>query len=839
MTFFVLLLASASWLHSQTPIGYQYHAQDRWSGLWVNPNIYGMLMGVGVVLAVGLLVQNSESKIRVPSLGLEGETSNMNRRAWSLLLLTAVGMMSVGLVKSFSRGALLATFCALAYLGWQFRKVFSRKAPSVALPVTVIMLSFAVLAFWQFRHTEQLMVRRAFSVANGNDFSLRNRLMAWEGSLQMMAERPWLGFGWNQSEPAYAQNYRPAQVPDGLAIEMNDFFMLGTTLGLPALLCFTAYVLLTLNGKSKARFQKAENVKRDWLRAVCRTGVIFLLVGFWFDGGLFKMATAAPFWFLLELGREEFYLVMDREDAQLANSDWGNSAWVWTLVIVSTSLLGAILWAKSRDPFERNEFTLTISGQTRMKGLMVLPKPVGPCPVVIYLHGLHESLSNDGVELRQLAELGLAAVGIEYDQTNQTTFDEQFIALHNYLDHQPWAISNATAWVGFSLGSQRTLSFVLRHPEIQPQLLVRLSGGWVNELNQEEQVPNGKMESPSTRAALHSTVPLKFPVLLIHGAKDDVFPVEDAKRLADLLQARGVSVAARVFPGKNHGIDLDRPVVIRLIGEYCRSVLTPTKPLVGTAERWTWPLWVCLIPAMLPAGIWLLARNRRSFAVSGQPKVARAGRERGLRWLAWIMTSFALADTVLHMFVPRLPVNEATLSVARKWLVPVQCREEFEYLATSSVLRSKRLGTLLDCAELANYNRRLVNWQVDDKIYREFVLSPEMDSSSIGEPGWRRPLWQSFYPRIRKEQSPEAAAEIVVRFLRERVTIASHLNLPQLGIESVWKHQITGENGFETIYVAALRSVGIGARLNTSGQAELWTGDRWQNAPRPLASTFL
>ena len=39
--------------------------------------------------------------------------------------------------------------------------------------------------------------------------------------------------------------------------------------------------------------------------AVCRAGAAVLLVGFWFDGGLFKLATAAPFWILLELGREE------------------------------------------------------------------------------------------------------------------------------------------------------------------------------------------------------------------------------------------------------------------------------------------------------------------------------------------------------------------------------------------------------------------------------------------------------------------------------------------------------------------------------------------------------
>ena len=41
----------------------------------------------------------------------------------------------------------------------------------------------------------------------------------------------------------------------------------------------------------------------DWLKAVCRAGALVLAVGFWFDGGLFKLPTAATFLILLELGR--------------------------------------------------------------------------------------------------------------------------------------------------------------------------------------------------------------------------------------------------------------------------------------------------------------------------------------------------------------------------------------------------------------------------------------------------------------------------------------------------------------------------------------------------------
>ncbi len=40
------------------------------------------------------------------------------------------------------------------------------------------------------------------------------------------------------------------------------------------------------------------------VKTACRAGAIVLLVAFWFDGGLFKLPTAAVFWVLLELGAE-------------------------------------------------------------------------------------------------------------------------------------------------------------------------------------------------------------------------------------------------------------------------------------------------------------------------------------------------------------------------------------------------------------------------------------------------------------------------------------------------------------------------------------------------------
>ena len=71
-------------------------------------------------------------------------------------------------------------------------------------------------------------------------------------------------------------------------------------------------------------------------------------------------------------------------------------------------------------------------------------------------------------------------------------------------------------------------------------------------------------------------------------------------------------------------------------------------------------------------------------------------------------------------------------------------------------------------------------------MYQQFVLSPEIDPAADGGLNWRRPLWENLYPRIRREQGPEAAAEIVVQFLRERVTIAEGSDLPA-AVAEIWQ----------------------------------------------------
>ena len=61
----IVLLAVAAVCQVENEHVFQYRGQVRWSGPWDNPNMFGILMGAGAVLAVGMLVsekQRTESK---------------------------------------------------------------------------------------------------------------------------------------------------------------------------------------------------------------------------------------------------------------------------------------------------------------------------------------------------------------------------------------------------------------------------------------------------------------------------------------------------------------------------------------------------------------------------------------------------------------------------------------------------------------------------------------------------------------------------------------------------------------------------------------------------------
>jgi hypothetical protein len=341
----VMLLAFGSWWHLDVANNF-YPAGVRWTGLWDNPNVYGMLMGAGLALTIGLLAQNLKSeKLKAeiedkwtesgnqktltdssprpsPRLAMrggnllrflrifaaKGAVGDLRSLSLRIVLFVAAGMMGVGLFFSYSRGAWLGTAVGLLYLAKAHGKFKWRSLKFLLFSVfCFLFLIFGVCFFWHSTSDTGPWYLKRMDLSRA---SAQHRVAAWRGAVQMMRDHPF-GVGWNKAVETYEKNYSP---PEGgaAAITTNDYLMLGTQLGLPGLICFISYVALRLRSpKSKVQSPKSGNGASldighwtlDSPQVACRAGALAMLVAFWFDGGLFTLATAAVFWVLLELSQ--------------------------------------------------------------------------------------------------------------------------------------------------------------------------------------------------------------------------------------------------------------------------------------------------------------------------------------------------------------------------------------------------------------------------------------------------------------------------------------------------------------------------------------------------------
>jgi hypothetical protein len=301
----VVLLVFSSWWHLNLSNNY-YHG-PRWMGLWHNPNIYGILMGIGVVLSAGLIALSLKSEVRSlkpAELVAENKVGDSRSLSLRIFFFTAAFMMGTGLVFSYSRGAWAGTAIGLLYLAKSYGKFKLR-----FILAGIVVMAAILFFFWHDTpdNAPWYMKRMDFSRP-----SAQHRVSAWRGALQIMRDHPF-GVGWNKVIEIYEEHYSPPK--DGAAaITTNNYLMLGTQLGLPGLICFIAYITLRLkNLKPKIQNPTLENGaaidagrwaldSEDATQVACRAGTVALLVAFWFDGGLFTLATAPVFWMLLELG---------------------------------------------------------------------------------------------------------------------------------------------------------------------------------------------------------------------------------------------------------------------------------------------------------------------------------------------------------------------------------------------------------------------------------------------------------------------------------------------------------------------------------------------------------
>jgi hypothetical protein len=498
------------------------------------------------------------------------------------------------------------------------------------------------------------------------------------------------------------------------------------------------------------------------------------------------------------------------------------------------AIAGLVVWCDSHRSFTIRWFHLQTAHSGTTKAVAVFPRAGRACPVVFYFYGAGGSLISAGSVLRQLADLGFAALAFEYDTGNAGVFSEQLLAAYKLVSSQPWADPRSIAWIGYSRGTERIDEMLVDGRSIGPSVYVRIAG-----------VP------------MYSAGPLKTPhlntkILVAHGDADEVFPIDGVIASVKRLRDSGVPLELKVLRGEDHTFGRNQQLIYRLAGEYCKSNLTPARPLPDFPISGGFSVFACLSPSLLLLGLKLLSCTRSQWKPLKKWFKVTDGKYVNLFASAAVAAS--VAHTSLYAILPRLPVTPLTLNLARRLLVPERCTRDFDYLVTKVDWKDHRIMSILGNTELSDYcSRLLVRWRPrDEMLYQEYVLSPLISGpaaidSSCGIANaniysnsecleWRAELWSYFYPDIRNEAEPLVAAATLTRKLRARVTIVPG-NFP-MSVREVWRWRIASAAGFNTIYVAVLRSCGIASRIGATGSVELWSRDKWHHAPEPMVSMW-
>lgn len=290
---------------------FMYGGQKRWAGPCENPNTFGLLMAIGLLLIIGQVAFGLKPacirKFFEPH-SEHGAARNRSNKGYILFLMLLGSIILVALLKSYSRGAWLAAFAGMVVLvrGNQasFVPAWFRGFWRNAVPLLVCLAATAALGFGEIRNVQSATARRVTSVSNVNDFSWRNRLSSGMGALQMLAEKPTFGHGRYEPDQMYTHFYRTgSRTSSDTSILLNDYSVMGISFGLIAVTTFAGWQFVALRPKKRSSVSTEEGrmaftdgaVQSGSLVLLAKAVTIAMLVAFLFDGGLFKIPTAATF----------------------------------------------------------------------------------------------------------------------------------------------------------------------------------------------------------------------------------------------------------------------------------------------------------------------------------------------------------------------------------------------------------------------------------------------------------------------------------------------------------------------------------------------------------------
>lgn len=467
-----------------------------------------------------------------------------------------------------------------------------------------------------------------------------------------------------------------------------------------------------------------------------------------------------------------------------------------------TGLIAIFLWAQSAESVAR----ITVKSNNS-ETFVAIPRTRESCPIVILVTGSPETILQKGPALRAIAESGVICAYIGLDKQSVDQLDRQLAEIVSDTRVVKDGNKQGLIILAEGLRSSTMLIAATKSSVIKPNVFISVP----------EETEINTVIDRLTKADFHC------PVLIANESKSD-----DVVRAAKNLPSQKIEFLA--FNGADDLRPRDLFFYKQLTERACEALLRSTEisnsaPLQRRDGRSSWKYFG------LPAGIFALFSI---LWITEKINSSPNARRRFQMAIAAALIIGVAGGITAGLFVGQLPSTFQTHDAKRN--------AQLSALAEKWRLSATDAAKFAESSSLADYNRKLVNWKLDDRIYNEYVLNPRISMGSAPQFNWRQPLWKYFYPLIRRAPSPHDAASVVANYLRLEVEVhqptaaGPKTDQASVGpIRVIWIERTTTRLGFEQIYVAVLRSVGVAARLNSQGDVQIWDDDEWKPAPRPAA----
>jgi hypothetical protein len=464
--------------------------------------------------------------------------------------------------------------------------------------------------------------------------------------------------------------------------------------------------------------------------------------------------------------------------------------------------LGLILWARQPDSYARENLALKEKGKPASHCLLVRPRAKKPWPVVVYIHDIPGEMIADGDALRKVACAGFICVDANIRTLDAKMLKQNLEGLTGMLEARNLLNGQGCAWMASGITPDFFIQLAALRRELRPDLVVCMPD----------------TDTPDIPFKSLSAVPpkLDFPVFVLTNADQADSSQQEALRnwlhkgnnYVEILGFQRTEDVPGTLPywelAQRIGQILNSAGKVQAFGPLPR-------PEVHSISFFFWPaagfflLYVIVLSRRQMAHLWEVLSTQKM-----APYFA---------CLLGIALGCVLGNRIVKKYHSQLPTPvlkaEEILSFTDKWnLADAQGKEVREYL------------------ELADYCRRLVNWNINETQYQDYVLNPILKVGTKTGLEWRWILWSGFYPKIRKTNSPLEAASVLAGELRTEIEIQ---NQPRndFNFTRIWRDRVASADEFKILHVAALRAVGICARINVQGMVEILQNTKWLPAPLP------